>query len=82
MEEEKKKGGWGGKRAGAGRKKGKLIGHVKENPKCALAAFRVSEKTLNRIKQLRDLTKHDTAPFNNMFEEWVAQLASDYGLEE
>ena len=85
MEEEKKKGGWGGKRAGAGRKKGKKIGTIgryKENPKSEHITFRVTEHTLRRVKELRELTKRDTFPFNNMFEAWVAQLAQDYGLEE
>ena len=85
MEEEKKKGGWGGKRAGAGRKKGVKLGKLgqrKENPKSELVYIRVSADTLRKVKQLRELTKHDSVPFNDMFIAWVTEMAKDYGLEE
>ena len=81
MEEEVKKRQWGGKRAGAGRKKGKRIGHIKENPKSEHITFRVTANTTRRIKQLRELTKDDAMPFNRMFEAWVEEYAKDYGLE-
>ena len=91
MAEEKKRGrgrppkekpaeheGWGGKRPGAGRKKGfKLV----ENPKNTMLPFRVSAITAQRIKRLRDLTKADEKPFVDMFEKWVEVYAKEYGIE-
>lgn len=73
--------GRGGKREGAGRKPG-ATGPYKENPKTKMLPFRVSEKTAERIKTLRELTKQDTKPFVDMLEDWVEQLSKDYGLEE
>jgi len=70
--------GWGGKRPGAGRKKGfKLV----ENPKNTMLPFRVSELTAKRIKQLRELTKDDQMPFVDMLEKWVEDYAKEYGIE-
>ena len=57
------------------------IGPIKANPKNAMLPFRVSEITSRRIKQLRELTKHDTMPFVDMLEKWVEEMASDYGVE-
>ena len=76
----KPKGQRGGKREGAGRKKG-WTGQYKENPKNTMLTFRVSEATARRIKQLRELTKQDTMPFVDMLESWVAEMAGDYGIE-
>lgn len=83
MAEEKKK-GRGGRREGAGRKKGVKIGPIgprKENPKNTMLPFRVSESTARRIKQLREMTKLDEKPFVDMLEDWVAEYARDYGIE-
>lgn len=74
----------GGKRPGAGRKKGVKIGPVgqrKENPKNTMLPFRVSAITAQRIKQLRELTKEDAKPFVDMLEDWVEKYAKDYGIE-
>ena len=74
----------GGKREGAGRKKGVKIGPIgprKENPKNTMLTFRVSEATSRRIKQLRELTKQDEKPFVDMLEDWVQNYAKDYGIE-
>jgi ribosomal protein L19E len=76
-EETIKKSARGGKREGAGRKKGVQI---MENPKSENATFRVSKRTLEQIRQLRELTRHDDVPFNDMFVRWVDALASEYGL--
>lgn len=82
MEEEtKKKSTRGGARPGAGRKKGVKIGPIKENPRNTMLPFRVSELTAWRIKELRDLTKHDEKTFVDLLEEWVGQMAYDYGIE-
>lgn len=73
-----KKPSWGGRREGAGRKKGfKLV----ENPKNTMLPFRVSEATARRIKQLRELTKQDDMPFVDTFEKWVEEYAQSYGIE-
>lgn len=71
----KKVDGRGGARPGAGRPR------TKDNPKVAMLPFRVSEITASRIKQLRELTKDDATPFVDMLEEWVKDLARDYGIE-
>ena len=81
MEEKKKLENRGGKREGAGRKKGVKIGQIKQNPKNTMLTFRVSEATSMRIKQLREITKHDAMPFTDMLESWVKDLAEDYGIE-
>ena len=81
MEEKKKKTTRGGKREGAGRKKGVKIGHIKDNPRNTMLPFRVSEATAMRIKELRELTKQDEKPFVQMLEAWVEEYAKDYGLE-
>lgn len=80
----KKGPGRGGKREGAGRKAGVKVGPYKGKTDMltAMDTFRVSEDTHRRIKELRELTKHDEKPFNRMFELWVEQLSKDYGLEE
>lgn len=69
-----RKGGWGGKREGAGRKK-------VENPHNRMLTFGVTEDTKRRANALREITKNDTMPFVAMFESWVAELAQDYGIE-
>ena len=71
----------GGKRPGAGRKAGVKVGPYKENPRTKMIPFRVTEKTLERMKQLRELTKEDTMPFVDMLEAWVKEMARDYGIE-
>lgn len=68
----------GGVREGAGRPKGS---GTKENPRNKYTTFSVSEKTLNKIHQLREITKHDELTFNAMFSEWVDEIAKDYGIE-
>lgn len=84
MEEEVKKRGRpkkerrGGRREGAGRKKGFRL---KENPRNDSVSFAVSEKTLNQIRSLRELTKDDELNFNSMFILWVEEVAKDYGLD-
>ena len=75
--EREKKGGWGGRREGAGRPVGS---GTKENPRNENVTFRVSEKTLEQIRQLRELTREDEMDFNSMFIAWVGEMASDYGL--
>lgn len=77
----KKKGSWGGKREGAGRKKGVSIGHIKEDPMTAHVSFRTHGNTLRRVQQLREITKNDDVPFNRMFEAWVEDIAKEYGIE-
>lgn len=74
MEKTTNKSGRGGKREGAGRKK-------MDDPRRNMLPFGVTRKTLERTKRLRELTKHDEIKFVDMFEEWVAQLAQDYGIE-
>lgn len=74
----KKKDNRGGKREGAGRPKGT---GTKDNPKVKMLPFRVSEKTSERIKQLRELTKEDEMPFVDMLEKWVEEYAQSYGIE-
>lgn len=71
----------GGKRQGAGRKAGVKVGPYKENPKNTMLPFRVSEITARRIRELRELTKDDSEPFVDMLEDWVRELAQDYGIE-
>ena len=74
---------WGGKREGAGRKKGVKVGAYKGRKDVLTEndTFRVSKDTHRRIKQLRELTKQDTMPFNRMFEAWVEEMASNYGID-
>ena len=83
MEEEIKTENRGGRREGAGRKKGVQVGPYRggESMLTENDTFRVSADTHRRIKQLREMTKGDTMPFNRMFEVWVKQLASEYGIE-
>lgn len=76
----KKKENRGGKREGAGRKKGYSIAYPDEVLD-AQVTIRIRSITHRRIKQLRELTKDDDKPFNRMFEEWVAEYAKDYGIE-
>lgn len=78
MKESEKTKGRGGRREGAGRKKGFRL---KENPRNTMLPFRVTEKTARRIKELRELTREDTMPFVEMLESWVAEMAQDYGIE-
>lgn len=70
---EKKKGGWGGRREGSGRK-------PKEDPRNQNLTFRVSAKTLGQVRQLRELTRDDEMDFNRMFISWVEEMAENYGL--
>ena len=67
---------WGGKREGAGSKP-----KYGEEPLSSRLSMRVRTKTRERVDQLRELTKNDAMPFNQMFESWVADLAGDYGLD-
>jgi hypothetical protein len=70
--------GWGGRREGAGRKKGtKMV----ENPISEHLSFRVTADTLRRVKALREMTKEDDLSFNRQFELWVKDIAQDYGIE-
>lgn len=78
MKKTEKKGGWGGRRDGAGRKPGT---RMVENPKNENVTFRVSERTLGQIRQLRELTKEDEMNFNAMFSLWVEDMAKDYGID-
>lgn len=80
---EKKRDGRGGRREGAGRKKGVAVGPYKGNDAVLSEndTFRVSPDTHRRIKQLREMTKQDTMPFNRMFESWVEDLAKEYGID-
>ena len=71
----------GGKREGAGRKKGVKIGQIKDNPRNQGVTFMVSEKMLMQIRQLRELTKEDEINFNGMFVKWVEDMAEAYGIE-
>lgn len=66
----------GGKREGAGRKT-----KYGEEPLASHITIRVRSITQERIRKLRDLTKQDTLPFNQMFESWVEEMAKDYGIE-
>lgn len=83
MENEIKKDGRGGRREGAGRKQGVKVGAYKGRSETLSKqeVFCVTEKTHDRVKQLRELTKQDTMPFNRMFEAWVAEMAKDYGID-
>lgn len=69
-----KKGGWGGRRDGAGRK-------PVDEPRNVCATFSVSARTMGLIRQLRELTRDDEVDFNLMFVLWVDDLAGDYGIE-
>ena len=71
----KKKDPRGGRREGAGRKP------WVEEPRNRTATFCVSEKTLGQIRQLRELTREDETTFNQLFSQWVDDMAKDYGLE-
>lgn len=73
MGKREKKGGWGGRREGSGRK-------AKENPRNKNLTFRVSAKTLGQVRQLRELTRDDEMDFNRMFISWVEEMAENYGL--
>ena len=70
----------GGKREGAGRKKGTLTTYPNE-PLDGQVVMRIRSITQERIRQLREATKGDTMPFNRMFEQWVEDYAKDYGIE-
>ena len=74
----KKKSSWGGRREGAGRKPGS---GTMENPRTENVTFRVSRRTLGKIRQLREITREDETNFNAMFTQWVDDLADDYGIE-
>ena len=71
----KKKDQRGGRREGAGRKP------WVEEPRNENVTFRVSAKTLGQIRRLRELTKEDEVTFNQLFSQWVDEMANDYGLE-
>ena len=76
----KPKGTHGGRREGAGRKKGYSVAYPNETLS-GQVVIRIRAITQERIKQLRELTKDDAMPFNRMFEAWVEEYAKDYGLE-
>lgn len=73
--EKKKKGTWGGKREGAGRKP------MGEEAHTAPVFFRVKPGIHRKVLALREATKQDDMPFNRMFEQWVEDMAKDYGIE-
>ena len=75
--EREKKGGWGGRRDGAGRPLGS---GKKENPRNTMLTFRVTEDTARRIKELREATKDDEEDFVDILERWVKEYAEDYGI--
>ena len=70
----------GGKREGAGRKKGFSVAYPDEQL-TSQVTLRVRDITHKRVKQLRELTKNDAMNFNRMFEKWVEDYAKDYGIE-
>ena len=72
----KKKDPRGGRREGAGRKT------WVDDPKVENVTFRVSTKTLTQIRALRDATRDDETTFNEMFTQWVDEIARDYGLDQ
>ena len=72
----KKKDPRGGRREGAGRKP------WVDDPKVENITFRVSKKTLGQIRALREATRDDETTFNEMFTEWVDEMARDYGLDQ
>ena len=76
--EREKKGGWGGRREGAGRPVGS---GKKESPRNTMLTFRVTEATARRIKELREATKDDEMDFVETLEQWVKDYANDYGIE-
>lgn len=76
----KKKENRGGKREGAGRKGGYTLVYPDEQL-TAQVTIRVRAITHERIRQLREMTKEDTLPFNRMFEKWVEEYAESYGIE-
>lgn len=73
----KKKDPRGGRREGSGRKPWP----ESENPRNENATFRVSAKTLGQIRALRDATREDETTFNELFVQWVDEMAKDYGLD-
>jgi len=73
--EKKKKGTWGGKREGAGRKP------MGEEAHTSPVFFSVRPGILRKVQGLREATKQDDMPFNRMFEKWVEDLAQEYGIE-
>jgi hypothetical protein len=73
----KKKDPRGGRREGAGRKPWS----PDENPRNENVTFRVSARTLAQIRSLRDATREDEITFNELFIQWVDEMANDYGLE-
>lgn len=70
----------GGRREGAGRKKGTMLVYQDE-PLTGSVTMRIREVTQRRIKELREATKSDEMPFNRMFESWVEDMAKEYGIE-
>ena len=72
----KKKDPRGGRREGAGRKP------WVEDPKNKMVAFSVNTKTLTQIRALREATRDDETTFNEMFTQWVDEMARDYGLDQ
>lgn len=64
----------GGAREGAGRPR-------KDNPRTQHITIIGTPLTLARIKQLREFMKNDEPTFNTAFENWVEELAKDYGIE-
>ena len=42
----------------------------------------VNTKTLTQIRALREATRDDETTFNEMFTQWVDEMARDYGLDQ
>ena len=72
----KKKDPRGGRREGAGRKP------WVDDPKNKMVSFSVNSKTLAQIRALREATRGDEVTFNEMFTQWVDEMARDYGLDQ
>ena len=75
MVRRKKKDLRGGAREGAGRKP------WVEEPRNENVTFRVSARTLGQIRALREATRDDETTFNQLFCQWVDEMAKDYGLD-
>lgn len=71
----KKKDPRGGAREGAGRKP------WVEDPRNKMISFSVNTKTQGQIRALREATREDEHTFNDLFVQWVDEMAKDYGLD-
>lgn len=76
----RKKDGRGGKREGAGRKKGVSVAYEGDMLSSQIT-LRVRDITKERVVQLRELTKYDDMSFNRLLEAWVEEMAKKYGLD-